>query len=40
MPLTTDEKLLALSSETIEALDEVHAGVHPGSDPRMQRVSC
>jgi len=33
MPLTTDEKLLALSRETIEVFDEVNGGVHPGFRP-------
>ena len=33
MPLTTDEKLLALSQETIEAFDKVNGGVHPGFRP-------
>jgi len=33
MPLTTDEKLLALSREVIEAFDKVNAGVHPGFRP-------
>jgi catalase len=33
MPLTTDEKLLALSRETIEAFDKVNGGVHPGFRP-------
>ena len=30
MPLTTDEKLLALSGEILEAFDKVNRGVHPG----------
>jgi len=30
MPLTTDEKLLALSGEILEAFDKVNHGVHPG----------
>ena len=30
MPLTTDEKLLALSGEILEAFDKVNQGVHPG----------
>ncbi|MGH7063598.1 MAG: catalase family peroxidase [Stellaceae bacterium] len=33
MPLTTDEKLLALSRETIAAFDKVNGGVHPGFRP-------
>jgi catalase len=33
MPLTTDEKLLALSRETIAAFDKVNGGVHPGYRP-------
>jgi catalase len=33
MPLTTDEKLLALSRETIEVFDKVNGGVHPGFRP-------
>jgi catalase len=33
MPLTTDEKLLALSRETIEVFDRVDGGVHPGFRP-------
>jgi catalase len=33
MPLTTDEKLLALSREVIEAFDKVNGGVHPGFRP-------
>jgi catalase len=33
MPLTTDEKLLALSRETIELFDKVNGGVHPGFRP-------
>jgi catalase len=33
MPLTTDEKLLALSQETIEVFDNVNGGVHPGFRP-------
>jgi catalase len=33
MPLTTDEKLLALSRETIEVFDTVNGGVHPGFRP-------
>ena len=30
MPLTTDEKLLALSREIVDAFDKVNHGVHPG----------
>src|SRR3974390_1138450 len=33
MPLTTDEKLLALSRETIAVFDKVNGGVHPGFRP-------
>src|SRR5215469_5499172 len=33
MPLTTDEKLLALSRETIDLFDKVNGGVHPGFRP-------
>ena len=33
MPLTTDEKLLALNRETIEVFDKVNGGVHPGFRP-------
>ena len=33
MPLTTDEKLLALSRETIEVFDKINGGVHPGFRP-------
>jgi catalase len=33
MPLTTDEKLLALSRETIEVFDKANGGVHPGFRP-------
>jgi catalase len=33
MPLTTDERLLALSRETIEVFDKVNGGVHPGFRP-------
>ena len=33
MPLTTDEKLLALSREVIETFDKVNGGVHPGFRP-------
>ena len=33
MPLTTDEKLLTLSRNAIEALDKVDGGVHPGFRP-------
>ena len=33
MPLTTDEKLLSLSREIIEAFDKVNGGVHPGFRP-------
>jgi catalase len=33
MPLTTDEKLLALSRETIEVFDKVNGGIHPGFRP-------
>ncbi len=33
MPLTTDERLLALSRETIAAFDKVNSGVHSGLRP-------
>ena len=33
MPLTTDEKILALSRETIEVFDRANGGVHPGFRP-------
>jgi catalase len=33
MPLTTDEKLLALSQEVIETFDEANGGIHPGFRP-------
>ena len=33
MPLTTDEKLLTLSRDTIDAFDKVDGGVHPGFRP-------
>jgi catalase len=33
MPLTMDEKLLALSRGTIEVFDKVNGGVHPGFRP-------
>jgi catalase len=33
MPLTTDEKLLALSRETIEVFDKLNGSVHPGFRP-------
>ena len=33
MPLTTDEKLLALSREVIETFDKENGGVHPGFRP-------
>ena len=33
MPLTTDEKLLALSRDTIEVFDKLNGGVHPGFRP-------
>ncbi len=33
MPLTTDEKLLTLSREVIEAFDKAAGGVHPGFRP-------
>ncbi len=33
MPLTTDEKLLALSREVIDAFDKVDGGIHPGFRP-------
>jgi catalase len=33
MPLTTDEKLLTLSHDVIEALDKANDGIHPGFRP-------
>lgn len=33
MPLTTDEKLMALSTEVIAAFDKADGGVHPGFRP-------
>src|SRR5246500_130112 len=33
MPLTTDERILALSRETIETFDKANGGVHPGFRP-------
>src|SRR5437762_12357245 len=33
MPLTTDENLLTLSRDTIDAFDKVDGGVHPGFRP-------
>jgi catalase len=33
MPLTTDEKLLALSREVIDTFDRANGGVHPGFRP-------
>jgi catalase len=33
MPLTTDERLLALSREVIEVFDKANGGVHPGFRP-------
>ena len=33
MPLTTDEKLLALSREIIETFDKADGGIHPGFRP-------
>ena len=33
MPLTTDEKLLSLSHEIIDAFDKVDGGIHPGFRP-------
>jgi catalase len=33
MPLTTDERLLALSREVIETFDKANGGVHPGFRP-------
>ena len=33
MPLTTDEKLMALSREVIDAFDKADGGVHPGYRP-------
>ena len=33
MPLTTDDKLMALSREVIAAFDKVNGGIHPGFRP-------
>ena len=33
MPLTTDDKLLALSREIIDTSDKVNGGIHPGLRP-------
>ena len=33
MPLTTDEKLLALSRDIIEGFDKADGGIHPGFRP-------
>ena len=33
MPLTTDERLLALSRKTVEVFDKANGGVHPGFRP-------
>ena len=33
MPLTTDEKALALSRDVIQAFDNVDGGIHPGFRP-------
>ena len=33
MPLTTDEKLLTLSRDVIEAFDKADGGIHPGFRP-------
>ena len=33
MPLTTDEKLLTLSHDVIEAFDKANGGIHPGFRP-------
>jgi catalase len=33
MPLTTDEKLLALSRKTVGVFDKINGGVHPGYRP-------
>ena len=40
MPLTTDEKLLALSRETIAVFDKPMEVFTRASDPRMRRASC
>ena len=37
MPLTTDEKLLALSREAIAVFDKANGGVHPGFRPAHAR---
>ena len=33
MPLTTDERLLTLSHDIIEAFDKADGGIHPGFRP-------
>ena len=33
MPLTTDEKLLALSRDVLNAFEKVDGGIHPGFRP-------
>jgi catalase len=33
MPLTTDERLLTLSRNVIEAFDKADGGIHPGFRP-------
>jgi catalase len=38
MPLSTDEKMLQLSREIIEAFDAANGGVHPGFRRRMRRA--
>jgi hypothetical protein len=40
MPLTTDEKLVALSRETLAVFDKANGGVHLGSDRLMRRAFC
>ena len=38
MPLTTDEKVMALSREVIAAFDKADGGVHPGFRPAHAKV--
>jgi hypothetical protein len=40
MPLTTDEKLLALSREVIETFHKLMVVFIQGSDLRMRRACC
>jgi hypothetical protein len=40
MPLTTDERLLTLSHDVIEAFDKADGGIIRGSDPPTRKASC